>query len=179
MCDGGTLVSAKLQASVRPERRADCESSGPALAGEPSVPDRPCSLSDRRTLATARVTRAVRTVVAAGDVAPPARLRRTPGPRWKAMGAARARCFRAPIPGCAVPSHDEHRHREPARVPRLFAATGSHREELSAVRASADPPMTERSYRTRKALAALIEAARNAQPGAVVGTDAPELLADA
>jgi hypothetical protein len=39
--------------------------------------------------------------------------------------------------------------------------------------------MTDRSYHTRKALAAVIEAARNAQPGAVVGTDAPELLADA
>ncbi len=39
--------------------------------------------------------------------------------------------------------------------------------------------MTDRSYHTRKALAALIEAARNAQPGAVVGADAPELSADA
>ncbi len=39
--------------------------------------------------------------------------------------------------------------------------------------------MTDRSYHTRQALAAVIEAARNAQPGAVVGTDAPELMADA
>jgi len=39
--------------------------------------------------------------------------------------------------------------------------------------------MTERSYQTRKALAAVIEAARGAQPGAIVGADTKELLTKA
>jgi hypothetical protein len=39
--------------------------------------------------------------------------------------------------------------------------------------------MTKRSYQTRKALAAVIEAARDVQPGAEVGTDTKELLTDA